>query len=99
MEKFKEEAKNDDKKWWYLQQLLKQEVGQQIISDFQQLDWTLINTLRVILKMGTIKINSLWIGKEGVVSPLHFDEPNNFFYQIDGRKKFILFSPKNWKYL
>eukprot|EP01091_Cochliopodium_minus_P015451 TRINITY_DN5508_c0_g1_i1.p1 TRINITY_DN5508_c0_g1~~TRINITY_DN5508_c0_g1_i1.p1 ORF type:complete len:358 (-),score=98.19 TRINITY_DN5508_c0_g1_i1:28-1101(-) len=96
LEKYREEAKNDENKWWYLQQLLKQEVGDQIVQDFQGVDWTLINTLRVILRMGTIKINSLWVGKAGVLSPLHFDEPNNIFYQIEGQKKFTLFSPKNW---
>lgn len=35
-----------------------------------------------------------WIGPEGTATPLHFDSWGfNFFYQVFGRKRFILFGP------
>jgi len=33
------------------------------------------------------------VGMKGVFTPAHFDEAHNFFAQICGRKRFVLFSP------
>jgi tRNA wybutosine-synthesizing protein 5 len=38
------------------------------------------------------KVN-LWMGGAGCDSGLHYDNSHNFFYQVCGRKKMVLFSP------
>lgn len=35
----------------------------------------------------------LWLGPAGTLSPLHFDKLDNFFFQVYGRKKWILVPP------
>ena len=95
----REEAKDDDKKWWYVQQMMRQEVGEAIVNDFKDLDWTVLTVLQHLLNMGSIQVNTLWVGKNGVVTPCHYDEPFNLFLQIEGTKKFTLFSPSNWAHL
>jgi hypothetical protein len=42
---------------------------------------------------------NLWFGSAGTVYPLHFDMTNNLFAQIQGSKKFTLFSPQQTPYL
>ncbi|NSL87206.1 cupin-like domain-containing protein [Chitinophaga sp. Mgbs1] len=50
----------------------------------------------------TDKTNSsegyLWIGN-GNITPLHFDAPNNFYFQIKGSKIFHIFEPSHYFYL
>lgn len=36
---------------------------------------------------------NLWVGPGGNTSPLHYDLSNNFFIQLYGSKKFLLYSP------
>lgn len=36
---------------------------------------------------------------EGVTTPAHFDEAFNFFAQVQGTKKFILYDPNDYPYL
>jgi lysine-specific demethylase 8 len=38
----------------------------------------------------------LWLGKAGTVTPLHWDLPHNLHSVIEGRKRFVLFSPRQW---
>jgi len=99
LRKWREEANSDNENWWYVQNSLKQDVGPQIVQDFKDLDWSALTYLQYALNMGPIQVNTLWIGKNGVITPLHFDEPFNFFLQVEGKKKFTLFSPANWVYL
>jgi hypoxia-inducible factor 1-alpha inhibitor (HIF hydroxylase) len=35
----------------------------------------------------------LLVGQKGVVTPTHYDEQQNFFAQICGRKNITIFSP------
>lgn len=42
---------------------------------------------------------NLWIGGSGCISPLHHDLSPNFLVQVQGKKKLIIFSPKDNKYL
>lgn len=38
----------------------------------------------------------LWLGSQGNISSLHFDQPNNFFIQLHGIKRFKLYSPHDY---
>jgi hypothetical protein len=37
---------------------------------------------------------NLWIGGDGCRTPLHFDHADNFFVQVNGRKRISLVAPK-----
>jgi lysine-specific demethylase 8 len=42
---------------------------------------------------------TFWLGPEETHTHLHYDEPANVFAQLEGRKKFTLFSPKQTRLL
>jgi hypothetical protein len=42
---------------------------------------------------------TVWVGPSGVISPLHFDVQNNFFAQLKGQKRFLIFPPDQAEYL
>lgn len=37
---------------------------------------------------------TIWIGSDGNISPLHYDAMDNLFAQVSGRKRFLLFDPQ-----
>jgi lysine-specific demethylase 8 len=39
--------------------------------------------------------STLWFGPEGIVSPMHFDVPDNLYVVVRGRKRFTLVAPKD----
>jgi len=42
---------------------------------------------------------NLWSGSNNITTPLHYDVTHNFYVQIRGRKRFVLFPPKDWRKL
>jgi ribosomal protein L16 Arg81 hydroxylase len=42
---------------------------------------------------------NVWMGEAGVTSQAHYDASYNFFAQLVGRKRFLLFDPKEYKNL
>eukprot|EP00940_MAST-03C_sp_MAST-3C-sp2_P001074 g1074.t1 len=42
---------------------------------------------------------TVWIGSAGATTPCHHDEMHNFFLQVYGRKRFVLFPPSAWREL
>jgi len=42
---------------------------------------------------------SVWMGHKGVVTTCHFDEEHNFFTEVVGSKRVILFPPSAWRAL
>jgi hypothetical protein len=40
-----------------------------------------------------------WVGSAGATTPLHQDAMHNFFVQLSGRKRFLLFPPSAWRHL
>ena len=40
---------------------------------------------------------NVWIGQPSVIAHCHYDGYNNFYAQLYGRKRFVLFSPRSYK--
>ncbi|HMS63990.1 MAG TPA: cupin-like domain-containing protein [Ignavibacteria bacterium] len=63
----------------------------EILGDIEEPQW--------MEKTDVMKKTNFWFGGGGCVSPLHFDNYQNFLVQIMGRKELTLFSPEDTKYL
>ncbi|XP_008117604.2 hypoxia-inducible factor 1-alpha inhibitor [Anolis carolinensis] len=83
----------------YLQQTLNDTVGRKIVVDFLGFNWNWINRQQAKRGWGQLTSNLLLIGMEGNVTPAHYDEQQNFFAQIKGYKRCILFSPDQFECL
>ncbi|CAL8073849.1 unnamed protein product [Orchesella dallaii] len=83
----------------YLQQPLNNTVGPQIASDFIQFNWSWAAEHKKEFNWGPLTSNLLLIGQKGNITPCHFDEQQNLFCPLRGRKKIILFNPDNFPYL
>ncbi|XP_018672432.3 hypoxia-inducible factor 1-alpha inhibitor [Ciona intestinalis] len=77
----------------YLQQTLNDSVGTNIVTDFLQFNWDWVNKCQAAYGWGSLSSNLLLIGLEGNITPVHYDEQENFFAQISGHKRCLLFSP------
>ena len=42
-------------------------------------------------------LTHVWIGSRGVVTPTHYDEMHNFFFQAHGEKRFFIYPPSAWE--
>ena len=42
---------------------------------------------------------NVWFGEPDVITHMHYDGYHNFYVQIQGRKKFTVFSPSEWKHV
>ncbi|XP_033124558.1 hypoxia-inducible factor 1-alpha inhibitor-like [Anneissia japonica] len=98
---FVETLKNADveKRRYYLQQTLTEGVGRKIVEDFIKFNWTWVTDQQKRSGWGPLTSNLLLIGMDGNVTPAHYDEQQNFFAQIQGYKKCILFPPNQFAYL
>ncbi|KAL1788696.1 paired box protein Pax-2 isoform X5 [Sigmodon hispidus] len=83
----------------YLQQTLNDTVGRKIVMDFLGFNWNWINKQQGKRGWGQLTSNLLLIGMEGNVTPAHYDEQQNFFAQIKGHKRCILFPPDQFECL
>lgn len=83
----------------YLQQTLNDTVGKKIVVDFLGFNWNWINKQQAKRNWGQLTSNLLLIGMEGNVTPAHYDEQQNFFAQIKGHKRCILFPPDQFECL
>ncbi|XP_049666963.1 hypoxia-inducible factor 1-alpha inhibitor isoform X1 [Buteo buteo] len=83
----------------YLQQTLNDTVGRKIVVDFLGFNWNWINKQQGKRGWGQLTSNLLLIGMEGNVTPAHYDEQQNFFAQIKGYKRCILFPPDQFECL
>ena len=72
---------------YYLQQTSVAQVFPELVEE--------IELPPCILETDKVLHQNLWIGGSGCVSPLHHDALPNFLAQIKGRKKLVLFSPKD----
>jgi len=73
----------------YLQETL---AGHEEMSkEFGTWDWDLLLAVSQTCGWGLPDSNELFIGMQGVETPLHFDERENLFFQVRGRKDICLF--------
>ncbi|RZF37054.1 hypothetical protein LSTR_LSTR012397 [Laodelphax striatellus] len=83
----------------YLQQVLNDTVGPQIVHDFVAFKWYWADLIQEANSWGPLTANLLLIAMEGNVTPCHYDEQENLFAQIRGYKRCILFSPDQFECL
>jgi len=92
----KQTGQGNANKYYYLQNSINEGVTQTIVDDFKQFDWDWIYFWQKKANWGQLKFNTLWAGMKDVYSHLHYDEAANFFGQIYGKKKWILYSPADF---
>eukprot|EP01136_Pigoraptor_vietnamica_P029269 Opistho-1_new@87267 len=80
----------------YLQQTLDDRVGQPIINDFLGFNWKLLGDLVKGVEWGELTTNLLLVSAAGAITPAHYDEQQNFFAQVSGTKRCMLFSPADF---
>ncbi|XP_060552574.1 hypoxia-inducible factor 1-alpha inhibitor-like [Ruditapes philippinarum] len=83
----------------YLQQALNDSVEKTIVYDFVNFNWAWLTEQQTLNNWGPLTSNLLLVGMEGNVTPVHYDEQENFFAQIYGHKRFKLFHPDQYKNL
>ncbi|KAL4239511.1 Hypoxia-inducible factor 1-alpha inhibitor [Mactra antiquata] len=83
----------------YLQQALNDSVGPNIVTDFIKFNWKWVTDQQKTNKWGPLTSNLLLVGMEGNITPVHYDEQENFFAQIYGEKRFLLFHPDQYENL
>ncbi|CAM1314576.1 HIF1AN (predicted) [Pycnogonum litorale] len=86
-------------KWLYLQYQLTDSVGQAIVDDFLTFNWPWVTAQQKKHQWGPLTSNLLLVGMPGSVTPVHYDEQQNFFGQLYGEKRCILFPPEQFECL
>ncbi|XP_066250308.1 hypoxia-inducible factor 1-alpha inhibitor-like [Euwallacea similis] len=97
MKKLREWKPGNDR--LYLQQPLNNTVGPCLVRDFVEFDWEYITKKHNKHNWGPLTSNLLLISQEGNVTPCHYDEQQNFFGQVHGYKRCILFPPRDFECL
>lgn len=90
------ESSDLDQEYYYLQNSLYAEMGPRILEEYQKFSLKTAYTYKVIGKWQELTRNLLLYGSSGYVTPLHFDEQENIFCQLYGRKRARLLSPAYW---
>eukprot|EP01135_Chromosphaera_perkinsii_P001324 Nk52_evm51s164 gene=Nk52_evmTU51s164 len=91
-------SEGGDKKY-YLQQVLNDTIGPNVVKDFLGFNWKWLSMIQQKLGWGQLVSNTLLVGAQGVVTPCHYDEYHNLLAQVKGKKRFLLFGPDNFKNL
>jgi hypoxia-inducible factor 1-alpha inhibitor (HIF hydroxylase) len=83
----------------YYQDALTDSVGSNIKRDFIHFNWSWVNERKKRYNWGQLTSNLLLISQPGNVTPCHYDEQHNFFCQVRGLKRCLLFAPDQFKNL
>ena len=90
-------ASSSSSRWhYYLQTALVEGVGSELSDDFGKFDWSGILALQRKLGWEDLTSNLLLIGERLNTTPAHYDEQQNLFAQLDGKKRCILFAPSDF---
>eukprot|EP01031_Cornospumella_fuschlensis_P028003 gene28003-33816_t len=90
------ESSNNNEQFYYLQNGLYAEMGPRILEEYQKLSLETAATYKIVGKWQELTRNLLLYGGSGYITPLHFDEQENIFCQLYGRKRARLLSPEYW---
>ena len=66
-------------------------LGDALLRDLRKIEWPWLKRVREAAGWGRFDLAQLWAGRCGGVTPLHYDEKENFLAQICGRKHVLLF--------
>jgi hypoxia-inducible factor 1-alpha inhibitor (HIF hydroxylase) len=83
----------------YLQQALNDGVGKRIVLDFLQFNWSWAKEQQEANNWGPLTSNLMLVSQEGNLTPVHYDEQENLFCQVEGYKRVILFPPSQFECL
>lgn len=67
------------------------------MQDFQSINFSWLTKMQEQAEWGPLSSNLLLIGQRGCITPFHYDEMQNMFAQVHGRKLFILSPPSSFK--
>ena len=79
--------------YMYLQTTLVDGVGAAMLDDFKAFDWAWLTGWQKKMGWSELTSNLLFIGQRGAATPAHYDEQQNLFAQLSGRKRCVLFAP------
>jgi hypoxia-inducible factor 1-alpha inhibitor (HIF hydroxylase) len=77
--------------YFYLQEGL--EAHLHMTDDFRQWNWNFVLDICRKNGWGLPQTNLLLVGQKGATTPCHYDEQENVFCQVRGRKRVLLFPP------
>ena len=81
---------------YYLQQGLVAEMGPLILEEYKKFSLETALYYKQLGNWDELTNNLLLCGKTGFITPVHFDEQENLFVQLNGTKRVRLFHPDNW---
>ncbi|XP_065222718.1 hypoxia-inducible factor 1-alpha inhibitor-like isoform X1 [Planococcus citri] len=100
-EEFVDKMKNwkEGEERYYFQQVLDNSVGVSVVQDFVKFNWDWFRDKTSKNNWGPLTSNLLLIAMEGNVTPCHYDEQQNFYAQLRGYKRIMLFKPSQFENL
>lgn len=108
VERFKQSTPSDDNRgrsegekdpgqqYMFMNQCLVAEMGPKILAEYAQFSLKAASMYKVLAGWNEMMHNYLMIGHAGSVTPLHYDELENLFTQLQGRKRVRLFPADCW---
>ena len=81
---------------YYLQTGLVEGVGEAMVHDFRSFKWGWMHSETARCGWGELSSNLLLVGERFNSTPAHYDEQQNFFAQLVGQKRVVLFSPDDF---
>ena len=78
----------------YLQQNLHVYIGNRLLQDCKNFNYNYLHSVHRFAEWGDLCGNMLYIGQKGCINPCHYDDMNNLYCQLKGKKLVLLSSPR-----